>query len=83
MDIMNAMRQSVIISRIRDGQRKDRNEPGSRCLAIDWKDSLYLATRGGAIALGLQSKSGIFEVGAPFDAQHSKSIIIMGHPRQS
>ncbi|KAF5330263.1 hypothetical protein D9758_014448 [Tetrapyrgos nigripes] len=70
IDIMNAMRQSVIISRIRDGQRKDRDDPGSRCLTIDWKESLYLATRGGAIALGLHSHAGAFKVGVPFDAQH-------------
>ena len=38
-------------------------------LAINWKESLYLATRGGSRALGSE---GAFIVGAPFDAQESK-----------
>ncbi|THV03871.1 Metallo-dependent hydrolase [Dendrothele bispora CBS 962.96] len=74
IDIMNAMRQAVIVSRMRDGQRKDRDRPGSRSLAIDWKEFLYLATMGGAVALGLHPKSGMFQVGAPFDAQLIKLI---------
>ncbi len=41
-------------------------------LSIDWKEALYMATRGGALALGLHKGSGTFTVGAPFDAQHSK-----------
>jgi guanine deaminase len=44
-------------------------------LAVNWKEALFLATRGGALALGLQPGSGIFEVGAPFDAQCSKSLV--------
>jgi len=55
---MNAMRQAVAVSRMRDTN-----------LSIDWKEALYLATRGGALALGLQ---GMFCVGAPFDAQESE-----------
>lgn len=80
-DIMNAMRQSVAVSRMRQGReiisrfdgKVDRDEGN---LAIDWKESLYLATRGGSIALGLQS--GTFEVGAPFDAQMSTSLCFHG-----
>jgi cytosine/adenosine deaminase-related metal-dependent hydrolase len=44
---------------------------GEGNLAIDWKESLYLATRGGSVSLGL--KSGLFDVGAPFDAQMGKT----------
>jgi guanine deaminase len=73
IDIMNAMRQAVIVSRMREGSRlvsaqKDIDEN----LAIDWKEALYLATRGGALALDLPSGVGMFQVGAPFDAQHSR-----------
>ena len=38
-------------------------------LSIDWKEALFLATRGSAIALGLQGMSG---VGQPFDTQESE-----------
>lgn len=65
IDIMNSMRQAVVISRISDGARK--LSGGEQSLAIDWKEALYLATRGGATALGLSC--GVFQVGAPFDAQ--------------
>lgn len=76
-DIMNAMRQAVAVSRMRQGRetmgrvKEGQNETSriEKNLAIDWKESLYLATRGGSIALGLNS--GVFEVGAPFDAQMS------------
>ncbi len=77
---MNAMRQAVTVSRMRQGEeillrtnetqvQEDRDN-----LAIDWKESLYLATRGGSVALGL--KNGLFQVGAPFDAQMSRFEVI-------
>ena len=80
IDIMNAMRQAVIVSRMREGTRvmahhdadaskeKDTEKP----LSIDWKEALYLATTGGAIALGLPKGIGTFTVGVPFDAQCSE-----------
>jgi guanine deaminase len=84
LDIMNAMRHAVAVSKIREGARalssraENTNEtvrsPPEQNLAIDWKESIYLATQGGAHALGLTLGSGNFEVGAPFDAQQSKSI---------
>lgn len=40
---------------------------------IDWKEALYLGTRGGYEALGLKS-CGTFHPGAPFDAQQSNSL---------
>ncbi|KAF5315046.1 hypothetical protein D9619_007411 [Psilocybe cf. subviscida] len=75
-DIMNAMRQAVAVSRMREGERvmslptaqKDqaKEEPEAQKRSIDWKEALFLATRGGALCLGLP---GVFRVGAPFDAQ--------------
>ncbi|KAI3616240.1 atrazine chlorohydrolase guanine deaminase [Moniliophthora roreri] len=71
-DIMNAMRQAVIVSRIREGSRIMATREGDieEHLSIDWKEALYLATRGGALALNLPHGTGTFQVGAPFDAQH-------------
>ncbi|KAF9473436.1 Metallo-dependent hydrolase [Pholiota conissans] len=67
LDIMNSMRQAVSTSRIREGQRQmDPDSSTSADCSIDWKEALFIATRGGSVALGLQ---GIFAVGAPFDAQ--------------
>ncbi|KLO20356.1 Metallo-dependent hydrolase [Schizopora paradoxa] len=76
IDIMNSMRTSVLVSRMREGQRTESLlvpsgppvEEGES-VSIDWKDSLYLATRGGAVSLGLPENAGRFEVGSPFDAQ--------------
>ncbi|EMD39920.1 hypothetical protein CERSUDRAFT_112165 [Gelatoporia subvermispora B] len=71
IDIMNAMRHAVSSSRVREGARLTSEEAdveqGNTPLSIDWKEALYLATRGGAHALGLHG--GAFSVGAPFDAQ--------------
>ena len=72
VDIMNSMRQAVAVSRMREGDRVMKAEPEReerKNLSIDWKEAIFLATRGGAMALGL---SGKFEVGAHFDAQESK-----------
>lgn len=67
---MGAMRMSVIVSRMREGDRvvnaSEKDSEGD-ALSIDWKESLYLATRGGAVALDLPT--GTFSVGTPFDAQ--------------
>ena len=75
MDIMSAMRQAVIVSRMRENIRvaaESATERKEDNLAINWKEALYLATRGGAIALRLPEGTGIFAVGAPFDAQQSR-----------
>ena len=67
-----------MVSRMREGERKEREAIGkegpghSGSLSINWKESLFLATRGGAIALTLPDRTGTFEVGAPFDAQLSE-----------
>ena len=80
IDILNAMRQAVIVSRMREGARVMANddvdaskEKGTeKPLSIDWKEALYLATTGGATALGLPKGIGTFAVGVPFDAQCSE-----------
>ena len=70
LDMMNAMRQAVAVSRIREGSRMmDKGTAIDSKLSIDWKEALFLATRGDAMALGLQ---GMFGVGLPFDAQESE-----------
>jgi guanine deaminase len=73
LDIMNAMHQAVAISRLRESERIMNAGSGSHAegnnLSVDWKESLFLATRGGSVALGLE---GMFKIGAPFDAQESE-----------
>ncbi len=76
LDIMNAMRQAVVVSRMRQGSNI-LDAKHDKSVAIDWIEALHLATRGGARALGLSI--GIFEVGAPFDAQQSKSTCFTEH----
>ncbi|KAI6041394.1 Metallo-dependent hydrolase, partial [Pisolithus marmoratus] len=79
IDIMSSMRHAVAVSRMRESTRvlerigecggnTETSDCETRSLAITWKESLYLATRGGALALGL-SKVGELEVGSPLDAQ--------------
>ncbi|KZT12075.1 Metallo-dependent hydrolase [Laetiporus sulphureus 93-53] len=75
INIMSCMRQAVAVSRIREGSRimraaDDTTWEPQTDLSVDWKEALYLATRGGAIALGLPDGCGLFVVGVPFDAQH-------------
>lgn len=78
LGIQGAMRMSVAVSRLREGLLKREGQiPGESSTInprIDWKESLYLGTRGGAEAMGLPH--GSFKVGAPFDAQQSTSILI-------
>ena len=78
LGIQGAMRMSVAVSRLREGLlKREIQAPGDtviKNLRIDWKESLYLATKGGAEAMGLHRGSGWFNVGAPFDAQQSTSF---------
>jgi guanine deaminase len=80
LGIQGVMRMSVAASRLREGLLKRETETQGDPLPlnprIDWKESLYLATKGGAEAMGLHQGSGWFNVGAPFDAQHSTSTLI-------
>lgn len=76
ISIASAMRHAVTVSRMREGSRitnlaaTDTEESTSEKLSVDWKEALFLATKGGAEALGL--KAGSFQVGIPFDAQQSE-----------
>jgi guanine deaminase len=67
------MRWAVGISRLRQGQGQHLNaaEQGNNSVAITWQEALYLATLGGAQALGLDRERnvGTLEVGSAFDAQ--------------
>ncbi|KAI6030731.1 hypothetical protein F5J12DRAFT_802512 [Pisolithus orientalis] len=76
IDIMSSMRHAVAVSRMQEstrfleriGRNKETANRETRSLAITWKESLYLATRGGALALGL-NQVGELKVGSPLDAQ--------------
>lgn len=74
IDIMNTMRTAVVVSRIREGARKESGQTQGESLSINWKEALYLATKGGATTLQLPRGTGTFEIGAPFDAQLSELI---------
>ncbi|GAA5913812.1 hypothetical protein JCM6882_007706 [Rhodosporidiobolus microsporus] len=66
------MRWAVGIARLREGQRTgEQRKEGAPSLALTWQESLYVATLGGAQALGLDKtrRVGTLEVGAAFDAQ--------------
>jgi len=73
LGIQGVMRMSVAVSRLREGLLKRESQTLGETLVnnprIDWKESLYLATKGGAEAMGLPRGPGWFHVGAPFDAQ--------------
>ncbi|GAA6048558.1 hypothetical protein JCM3770_006552 [Rhodotorula araucariae] len=70
------MRWAVGVSRLREGQRAEvalaiGSGNGGESLAITWKEAVFLATLGGAQALGLDVDRGVgmLAVGAAFDAQ--------------
>ncbi|KAH8114374.1 hypothetical protein DFH11DRAFT_1766669 [Phellopilus nigrolimitatus] len=85
IDLMNAMRNTVLVSRMREGARSEAEQGANQAglnsgggtneqdndgsVNVNWKEALFLATRGGAVALGLSVGAGAFEVSAPFDAQ--------------
>jgi len=77
LGIQGVMRMSVAVSRLREGLfKRETGDDAPRNPRIDWKESLYLATKGGAEAMDLPRGSGWFNIGAPFDAQQSTSILI-------
>lgn len=69
--IQDSMRWAVATSRSREGQRQRKGEGSSSesTLAISWKEAIYLATLGGAQAMGMDKHVGSFAVGKSFDAQ--------------
>ncbi|KAG6016758.1 hypothetical protein E4U43_003159 [Claviceps pusilla] len=66
--ILEAARQATLTSRHLAMQIDDDQEHRDEC-KLTVEESLYLATRGGAVCLGLDDKIGGFEVGKQFDAQ--------------
>lgn len=84
LGIQGVMRMSVAVSRLREGLLKRESQtPGDTVVnnpRIDWKESLYLATKGGAEAMGLPRGPGWFHVGAPFDAQRSRLPVHKSFP---
>ncbi|THH06194.1 hypothetical protein EW145_g4251 [Phellinidium pouzarii] len=61
IDPMSAMRCTVLVSRMREGARteavrslRSTEEQGYGDLSVNWKEALFLATRGGAVTLGLR-----------------------------
>jgi len=74
LDIMTAMRCAVTTSRMREGHEVVKQASNAEqtavdraSLNIDWKEALFIATRGGALALGRDF--GLFKEGFSFDAQ--------------
>ncbi|SCZ88741.1 BZ3500_MvSof-1268-A1-R1_Chr10-3g03074 [Microbotryum saponariae] len=70
--IESSMRMAVAVARQR-AHAPEGVEKGES--AVEWEEALWVATRGGAEAMGLST--GIFERGRPFDAQ----LIELGNPR--
>ncbi|TFK69532.1 Metallo-dependent hydrolase [Pluteus cervinus] len=71
LDITNSMRSAVMVSRMWEAMRAAKEDGGTTSKnprPINWKEALYLATKGGYEALGLPN-FGTFIVGTPFDAQ--------------
>jgi guanine deaminase len=91
MDVLGAMRWAVGVARISEGARLEMSGGqattprdkvvgtaiSNRGIRVDWKEALYLGTRGGALALGLGT--GVFKIGAPFDAQQSRQLFLHSH----
>lgn len=83
ISLNESMRWSVGVARSREGRRKDQisdpfaqsateyelNTSKSEKLDITWKESIYVATLGGARAIDRATYLGNFEVGKSFDAQ--------------
>ncbi|KAK8142960.1 hypothetical protein G3M48_007913 [Beauveria asiatica] len=65
--ILEAARQAALVSR-HVATRADDADEMERC-KLSVEEVLYLATRGGAVCLGLEDRIGSFEVGKDWDAQ--------------
>ncbi|KAK7519580.1 uncharacterized protein IWZ02DRAFT_380047 [Phyllosticta citriasiana] len=63
--VLEAARQTVLVSRLRSTGGKDDAEHAK----LSTEEALYLATRGGAQVVGLADRIGAFEVGMEWDAQ--------------
>lgn len=82
LDIMSAMRMAVVVANMRENDRQNMIAKGAiveedKSLKVTWIESLYLATTGGMIALGIiEKEKHPFQVGVPFDAQQSQELFI-------
>lgn len=82
LDILSAMRMAVIVAKMRENSRQEVQAKlvhasitgENKSLEVSWIESLYLATTGGMIALGIieHGDSHPFQAGRPFDVQQSK-----------
>lgn len=69
LEIQQSMRWALGVARIREGLRSNDKESKEESLAISWQEAIYLATLGGALALGMGDQVGSFAIGKSFDAQ--------------
>ena len=75
ISLQNSMKWAVGISRHREGRRKDEiqdstlGKVAAQRQDVTWKESIYLATLGGARALNRDQYLGNFQIGKSFDAQ--------------
>ena len=73
LDMQQSARMAVAISRVTEAQTSS-SHPARQPLT--WRQSIFLATKGGAIAMGESDRCGEFSVGKAFDAQ----LIELGRP---
>lgn len=72
IDMQHSMRWAVGISRMTQAQAAQQQQSAAVSVKVDpitWRQSIYLATQGGAVAMGEQDRCGGFSVGKAFDAQ--------------
>jgi guanine deaminase len=74
LDLAVQMRHAVTASRLLESASPEPQQPAGQPVRITWQESLYLATRGGALALAEPLVGGRLQVGEFFDAQISTSF---------
>jgi hypothetical protein len=87
LGIQGVMRMSVAVSRLREGLLKRESqtpgEPAVNNPRIGWKESLYLATKGGAEAMGLsqgmfQRRSAVRRSTKYADLHYDSAVVLVG-----
>lgn len=76
VDLQVQMRQAVIASRLLESASLSPTAASGNALRVSWKEALFLATRGGALALAEPNVGGRFCVGEFFDAQLRASALL-------
>jgi len=68
--MLHAQRMAVVASQARQQQEQShgKNNNSDDSTILDYRHAFYLATLGGAVALGLQDRIGTLRVGMEFDA---------------